>query len=177
MSTHMSYQAIHITGLWTVTSIYSLMSSKTTLLTVYPILHIKGIFSDSLSFNAWLCICAKPLLNAAFGLSYMLEYWTPLCRSSKPASCKYFNRTVNRLHGCCCQLVSLIEVNLGYVLYLVDYNCFQFTACYFVVFRITLIYKVSCHVSHIYTKKISCPSLWCFKLLSRSWWFSLIPCM
>jgi len=52
MIIHMSYQAIHITGLRTVTSIYSLMSGNTTLLTVYPILHIKGIFSDSLSFNA-----------------------------------------------------------------------------------------------------------------------------
>ena len=101
----------------------------------------------------------------------------PLCRSSKPASCKYFNRIANRMHGCCCQLVFVIEVSLGYVQYFIYFNyCFQFTACYIVVYRITLIYHVSCHVWYVYIKNISCPSLWCLKLLSHSWWFILSPC-
>ena len=112
----------HITGIWTITSIYSLMSSMPTQLTVYPILHIAGIFSDAFSFHAWLCVSAMTLLNVVFGLSLTLGY--PLCRSSKPASCKYFNGTANRMHGCCCQLVFVIDVSLGYVQYFGDFNYF-----------------------------------------------------
>ena len=140
MTTHM-YQAMlvnkclitHITGIWTITSIYSLMSSKTTQLTVYPILHIAGIFSDAFSFHAWLCVSAMTLLNVVFGLSLTLGY--PLRRSSKPASCKYFNGTANRMYGDCCQLVFVIDVSLGYVQYFGDFNYFfQFTACFLYIY-------------------------------------------
>ena len=155
----------------------SLMSNKTTLFTVYVILHIAKIFSDALSFHAWLCICTEPILKAVFGLSLMLEYWIPPLQKFKPASCKYFNRTANRMHGCCCQQVFVIEVSLGYVQYFIYFTYgFQFTACCIVVYRIKLIYHVSCHVWYVYIKNVSCPSLWCLNLLSHSWWFILSPC-
>jgi hypothetical protein len=113
---HTFYQAMCITGIWMITSIY-LMSSKTTLLTVYLILHITGIFTEALSFHTWLCICEKPHLKVFLGLSLTLQYWILICRSVKPASFKYFNRSSHRMHGCCCQLVFVIDVSLGYVQY------------------------------------------------------------
>jgi hypothetical protein len=123
----MFYQATHITGIWTITSIYSLMSSNTTLLTVCLVLHITGIFSGALSFHVSLCIFVKPPLNTFLGLSLMLEYWIPHLQSGKPASYKYFKGTANRMHRCCCKLVFVTEVNLGYVQYFTDFNdCFQF---------------------------------------------------
>jgi len=62
-------------------------------------------YSDVLSFHAWLCVCGNPLLKVVLGLSLMLEYGYPLCRSSKPAYCKYYNRTANRMHRCCSQVI------------------------------------------------------------------------
>ena len=101
------------------------------------ILHIAGIFSDALR------ICAKPLFNAVFCLSLTLEFWIPPLQKFKIDSCKYFNGNANRMHGCCSQLGFVTEVSLGYVHYFVDFiYFFQFTACYFVVHRITLIYVV-----------------------------------
>ena len=42
-------------------------------------------------------------------------------------------------------------LRLGYVQFFRDFNyCFQFAACYFVVYRITLTYNVSCHIWYIY---------------------------
>jgi len=64
------------------------------------------------------------------------------------------------MHGCCCQQVFVIEVSLGYVQYFIYFNYgFQFTACCIVVYRIKLIYHVSCHVWYVYIKNVSCPSL------------------
>jgi hypothetical protein len=123
----MFYQATHITGIRTITSMYPLMSSKTSLLTVCLILHITGIFSGALSFHVSLCTCVKSILNTVLGLSLLLEYWIPPFQSGKPASYKYIKRTANRMHRCCCQLVFVTEVNLGYVRYFTDFNyCFQF---------------------------------------------------
>ena len=151
MNTHTFHQATHITGIRTISSIHFLMSSGTTVLTACLILHIAGIFSDALFFSSWLCIYAKPLLNAVFALSLLLEYWIPLCRSAKLAACKCFSGTANRMHECCCQLVFVMEVTLGYVQYFIDLKyCFQFTACCFVVYRTVLTYNVSCHVWHLY---------------------------
>ena len=138
------------------------------------------IFQCPIRLLCWLYTLSCTLQDQFWKL-FLAFHWHqnigyPLCRSSKPACCKYFNRTANRMHGCCCQLVFVIEVSLGYVQYFIYFNyCFQFTACYIVVYRITLIYHVSCHVWYIYIKNISCPSLWCLKLLSHSWWFILSP--
>jgi hypothetical protein len=94
----------------------------------------------------------------------MLKYWLPPLQKYKIS---FFltisNRTANIMHGYCWQLVFVIEVSLCYVRYFVDFKCsFQFTAGYFVIYRVTLIHNVSCHVSLIciYTKNTSCVSLW-----------------
>ena len=75
---------------------------------------------------------------------------------------------LTEFNGWCCQLIFVINIRICYVQYLEDFfYCVQFTACYFVVYRNTLIYNESCHVWHIYTNAISCSSHFCLKLLSR----------
>ena len=141
---------MRIRGIWNITSMY-LMFSMTTMLNLNLILHIAGIFTEALSFHTWKCISEKPILKVLLGLSLTLQYWLLLCRSVKTASFKYYNKTSHRMHGNCCQLVFVIDVNLGYIHYLVDfYYCFQFTACYFVVYRIKLMYNIYFHVWHTY---------------------------
>ena len=113
------------------------MSKKTTQLIEKLFTHITQMFPDVLSFHAQLCICAKPfwILFSISRWSYNIGY--TLCGSAKPASCTYFKGTANWMHG---QLVFVIEVRVGYVQYFMDLKyCFQFIACYFVAYRITLI--------------------------------------
>ena len=89
----------------------------------------------------------KAILNSVLDLSLKLEIGYTICRHTKQVSCTYFMGTANRMNGCCCQLVFVTEVSLGYVQYFIDFNyCFQFPACYFAVYRITLIYNASWHV-------------------------------
>jgi hypothetical protein len=126
--THILYQAMCITGIWMMTSTY-LMSSKSTLLTVHLILHITRIFTEALSFHSWLCICEMPDLKVVLGHSLTLQYWIIFCRSAKPASCKHFNRTAQRMHWFYFQLVFVIDISLGYIQCVADlFYCVQFTA-------------------------------------------------
>lgn len=47
----------------------------------------------------------------------------------------------------------MTEVSSSYVQYFIDLDyCFQFTASYLVVYRIILIYNVSCRILDIYNK-------------------------
>ena len=82
---HMFYKAMWITGIWMITSTY-LMSSISTLFTVYLILHITWIFTEVLFFLTSLWICEKPIFKVFLGLSLTIQYFIVVCRIVKRAS-------------------------------------------------------------------------------------------
>ena len=123
-----------------------LMSRKTTLLIKKLFMHITQTFWCLVIPCSTAHMC-KAILNYFLDLSLKLEYWTHPLQKRKTCFLYLLQGNCKQNARCCCQLVFVSEVRLGYVQYFIDFNyCFQFTACYFVIYRITLLYNVSWQV-------------------------------